>query len=76
MCHSKINSAIFNYNHFSKVWKELSSDQKKKVIEIIIGGKGIIPYEKIKWINFLQITLEDGIFFSKDGFFSTLKKVR
>ena len=74
MCHSKINSAIFNYNHFSKVWKELSSDQKKKVIEII--GKGIIPYEKIKWINFLQITLEDGIFFSKDGFFSTLKKVR
>ena len=31
---------------FSIVWKELSSDQKNKVIEILIGGKGIIPYEK------------------------------
>ena len=34
------------HGYFSIVWKELSSDQKNKVIEILIGGKGIIPYEK------------------------------
>ena len=34
------------HSRFSIVWKELSSDQKNKVIEILIGGKGIIPYEK------------------------------
>ena len=60
-------------SYFSKFWKELSSNQKNKVIEIIIGGKGIIPYEKIESIDSLQIIPEDGIFFSKDEFFSTLK---
>ena len=62
---------LTTHSYFSKVWKELSSNQKNKVIEIIIGGKGIIPYEKIELINSLQITPEDGIFFSKDEFFST-----
>ena len=61
------------HSYFSKVWKELSSDQKNKVIEIIIRGKGIIHYEKIESIDSSQITSEDGIFFSKDEFFSTLK---
>ena len=64
---------LTTHSHFSKTWKELSSDQKNKVIETIIGGKGIIPYEKIKSIDSLEITPEDGIFFSKDEFFSTLK---
>ena len=64
---------LTTHSHFSKVWKELSSNQKNKVIEIIIGGKGIIPYEKIESIDSLEITPEDGIFFSKDEFFSTLK---
>ena len=64
---------LTTHSYFSKVWKELSSNQKNKVIEIIIGGKGIIPYEKIESIDSLQITPEDGIFFSKDEFFSTLK---
>ena len=64
---------LTTHSYFSKVWKELSSNQKNKVIEIIIGGKGIIPYEKIESIDSLEITPEDGIFFSKDEFFSTLK---
>ena len=64
---------LTTHSYFSKVWKELSFDQKNKVIEIIIGGKGIIPYEKIESIDSLEITPEDGIFFSKDEFFSTLK---
>ena len=64
---------LTTHSYFSKVSKELSSNQKNKVIEIIIGGKGIIPYEKIESIDSLQITPKDGIFFSKDEFFSTLK---
>ena len=64
---------LTTHSYFSKVWKELSSNKKIKVIEIIIGGKGIIPYEKTELIDSLQITPEDGIFFSKDEFFSTLK---
>ena len=57
---------LTTHSYFSKVWQELSSDQKNKVIEIIIGDKGIIPYEKIESIDSLQTTPEDGIFFSKD----------
>ena len=60
-------------SHFSKVWKELSTDQKNKVIEIVIGGKNVIRYEKIESIDSLEITPENGIFFCKDEFFSTLK---
>ena len=60
---------LTTHSHFSKVWKELSPDQKNRVIEIIIAGKGIIPYEKIESICSLEITPEDGIFFSKDEFF-------
>ena len=48
-------------------------DQKNKVIEIIVSGKGVIPYEKTKRIDSLSIKPKDGIFFSKDEFFSTLK---
>ena len=48
------------------------TNQKNKVIEIIIGGKGIILYEKIESIDSLDVTPEDGIFFPKGEFFSTL----
>ena len=64
---------LTTHSYLSKVGKELSSDQKNKVIEIIIGDKGIIPYKKMELIDSLQITPKDGIFFSKDEFFSTLK---
>ena len=64
---------LTTHSYFSKVWKESSSNQKNIVIEIIIRGKGIIPYEKIESISSLQITPQDGIFFSEDEFFSTLK---
>ena len=51
----------------------MSLDQKNMVIEIIVSGKGVIPYEKIEPIDSLSIKPEDGIFFSKDEFFGTLK---
>ena len=63
----------FLINHyFSIVWDQMSLDQKNMVIEIIVSGKGVIPYEKIETIDSLSIKPEDGIFFSKDEFFSTL----
>ena len=65
---------LTTHDHFSKVWKNLTYEQRKKVVDIISSGKGVIPYEKIETINSLSIVKpEDGIFFSKDEFFSTLK---
>ena len=55
------------------IFRLFGIDQKNKVIEIIVSGKGVIPYEKIERIDSLSIKLEDGIFFTKDEFFSTLK---
>ena len=64
---------LTNHDYFSVVWNQLSLDQKNKITEIIVSGKGVIPYEKIEKIDSLSIKPEDGIFFSKDKFFSTLK---
>ena len=38
-----------------------------------ISGKGVIPYEKIVLIDSLNSKPENGIFFKKDEFYSTLK---
>ena len=65
---------ITTHNHFSLVWKTLTFLQKNKVIDIIVNGKGVIPYEKIETIHSLSdVKPENGLFFSKDEFFSTLK---
>ena len=62
---------LLKHDYSSIVWKNLSDNQRNKIIEIIVSGKGVIPYEKIETINSLDIKPEDGIFFSKDEFFST-----
>ena len=63
---------ITTHNHFSLVWKTLTFLQKNKVIDIIVNGKGVIPYEKIETIHSLSdVKPENGLFFSKDEFFST-----
>ena len=64
---------LTSHNYFSKAWKELSDNQKKILLGSIVNGKGAIPYEKIESIHSLSIVPEDGIFYSKDEFFSTLK---
>ena len=70
----KLTKQFLNTHHyFSKVWNDLTLQQQNAVLEIIISGKGVIPYEKIVDVNSLHIKPEDGIFFSKDEFFSTLK---
>ena len=64
---------LSNHAYFSNVWKQLSIFQKNRILEIIVSGKGVIPYEKILTKDSLSIKPEDGIFFTKDEFFSTLK---
>ena len=48
-------------------------EQKRKVLNISVGGKSVILYEKINSIDSLNIKPENGIFFSTDEFYSTLK---
>ena len=50
-----------------------NDQQKRNVLDIIVSGKGVIPYENINSINSLNIKPENGIFFSKDEFYSMLK---
>ena len=64
---------LVDHDYFSIVWDQMLLNQKNKIIEIIVSGKGVIPYEKIEKTDSLSIKPENGIFFSKDEFFSTLK---
>ena len=61
------------HQFFSKTWLKLSQSQKTELIKFIVSGKGVIPYEKIDSINALQKRPNNGICFSKQEFFSTLK---
>ena len=64
---------IITHSYFSGVWKQLHFVDKKKVIDIMVSGKGIIPYEKVETINSLSTKPENGVFFTRDEFFSSLK---
>ena len=46
----------------------LNDHQKRKVSDIIVSGKVVIPYEKINSIDSLNTKPKNGIFFSKDEF--------
>ena len=73
-CVEKLTVQFLNtHDYFLKAWSSLTQKQREVVLEIIVNGKGVIPYEKINSIDSLGITPEDGIFFSKDEFFITLK---
>ena len=51
----------------------LTEKQKNQVLKIIVSGKGVIQYKKTDAIDALQKEPEDGIFFLKEEYFSTLK---
>ena len=59
---------LTTHDYFSKVWHELLLNQKSRVLEVIVSGKGVIPHEKINSIDSLEITPEDGMFFQKINF--------
>ena len=64
---------ILTHSYFSGVWKNMNMSLKKKVMDIMVSGKGIIPYEKVKTIDSLSCKPENGVFFSRDEFYSSLK---
>ena len=68
-----VEQFLATHSYFSTVWNEMHFLDKGKIIDIVVSGKGIIPYEKIQAIDSLSIKPEDGIFFTKDEFFSSLK---
>ena len=55
-------SAIFNY---------LPSNDQNWILDYLCGGKGVIPYEKIK-IHQDQESIPENDFFSKTEFYSSL----
>ena len=61
-------------NYFRPIWKQIAPEEKNKPLEIIAGGKDIIPDEKIVLQYSLDLVPENGDFFQKSGFFSELKQ--
>ena len=68
-----IEQFIATHSYFSGVWKDMHFSQKKRIIDIVVSGKGIIPYEKIETIESLSCKPENGVFFTRDEFYSSLK---
>ena len=54
--------------------KYLGDSQKKKLLEIIAAGKGIILYEKIVDMNSMLLTPDNDVFLEKSEFYSNLKQ--
>ena len=42
---------LTTHDYFSIVWKNLTYEQRKTIVEIVSSGKGVIPYEKIETIH-------------------------
>ena len=68
-----VQQFIATHSYFSGIWNDMDFLQKNKVIDIVVSGKGIIPYEKIETIESLSRKPEDGVFFTRDEFYSSLK---
>ena len=64
---------LVSHSYFSIVWNTLPQQNKTKILEIIVSGKNVIPYEKISSIKIMKLKPEDGIFLTKDKFYSTVK---
>ena len=53
-------------NYFSQIWqRQCNYEDKRKVPDIIVSRKGVIPYAKIKTIDSLSLRLENGIFYTR-----------
>ena len=68
-----VEQFIATHSYFSDIWKDMHFVQRNKIIDIVVSGKDIIPYEKIETINSLSLKPENGVFFTKDEFYSSLK---
>ena len=57
---------INKHHYFSQIWqRELTYEHKRKILDIFVSGKGVIPYEKIKTIDSLSLQPENGFFYTR-----------
>ena len=63
---------VQNNKTYSGQFNSLVDDEKNWVLDYLCGGKGVIPYEKIKSHEDLD-AVPEGYFFSKTEFYSLLK---
>ena len=68
-----VEQFIATHSYFSAIWNEMHFSERNKIIDIVVSGKGIIPYEKIQTIQSLSLKPENGVFFTEDEFYSSLK---
>ena len=52
----------------------MSEEDEKFVLDYLCSGKGVIPYQMIKKLNFLELQPENGDFFEQKDFYSTLNE--
>ena len=55
---------IKKYENLSKKLNSCTKEDQELVLDYLSTGKGTIPYEMIRRYNSLEISPEDGIFFS------------
>ena len=56
------------HGYFSRIWKMLNPTKQKKVIDIIVCGKGVIPCKKINSVESLNIKQEKIFFLPNTNF--------
>ena len=56
------------HSYFSQIWEQLKLSEKKEILDFMVSGKGVIPYQKINSIVSLNLKPEDGGFFQKMNF--------
>ena len=70
----KVTDKFLNESfYFSPIWPYLSFKKKEKIFDIIVEGKGVIPYKLIVDMKSFFIKPEND-FWEKTGFFSELKQ--
>ena len=58
-CVEKLAIQFLNQpDYLSQIWQfELAYEDKKKILDVIVSGKGVIPYEKNKTIDSLSLRM-------------------
>ena len=68
-----IEQFVTAHIYFGRVWKTLEQKGKKNILDLIVEGKGVMPYEKMVTINSLCAGPEKE-FYEHTEFYSGLKQ--
>ena len=59
---------LMQNGYFLKTWLMLTEKQKNQVLNIIVSGKGVIPYKKLMRLTLCKKNQKMGYFFRKKTF--------